>query len=133
MIVQLVRPISPFTLSLSSQTSLKPLASLRSYRQLARQLCTGLVGIPFYSTHAKCHHPPGHKIATRAIALGEHVHTHKLNMGAEKGNFERDFVIGQDIRQAGCCRTAPSGPTFAGLGTGLMAGLKLPNSPNNRC
>ena len=62
--------------------------------------------------------PPGHKIATRAIAVGEpvrrynqiigfahqaiapgeHVHTHNLNMGAEKGNFERDYAIGQDVK-----------------------------------
>jgi altronate hydrolase len=62
--------------------------------------------------------PPGHKIATRAIAVGEpvrrynqiigfahqpiapgeHVHTQNLNMGAEKGNFERDYAIGQDVK-----------------------------------
>jgi altronate hydrolase len=62
--------------------------------------------------------PPGHKVATRAIAAGEpvrrynqiigfasqaigpgeHVHTHNLNMGAEKGNFERDYAIGQDVK-----------------------------------
>ena len=62
--------------------------------------------------------PPGHKIATRAIAVGEpvrrynqiigfasqaiapgeHVHTHNLNMGPEKGNFERDYAIGQDVK-----------------------------------
>jgi altronate hydrolase len=62
--------------------------------------------------------PPGHKIATRviqagepvrrynqiigfastAIQPGEHVHTHNLNMGPEKGNFERDYAIGQDVK-----------------------------------
>jgi altronate hydrolase len=62
--------------------------------------------------------PPGHKIATRALAAGEavrrynqvigfasqaiapgeHVHTHNLFMGAEKGNFERDYAIGQDVK-----------------------------------
>ena len=62
--------------------------------------------------------PPGHKVATRAIAVGEpvrrynqiigfahqaiapgeHVHTHNLNMGADKGNFERDYAIGQDVK-----------------------------------
>ena len=62
--------------------------------------------------------PPGHKVATRAIQAGqpvrrynqimgfastaiqpgEHVHTHNLNMGPEKGNFERDYAIGQDVK-----------------------------------
>ena len=62
--------------------------------------------------------PPGHKVATRAIQAGqpvrrynqiigfasaaiqpgEHVHTHNLNMGPEKGNFERDYVIGQVVK-----------------------------------
>ena len=62
--------------------------------------------------------PPGHKIATRAIAAGapvrrynqiigfasqaiapgEHVHTHNLDMGPAKGNFERDYAIGQDVK-----------------------------------
>ena len=62
--------------------------------------------------------PPGHKVATRAtqagqpvrrynqiigfasaaIQPGEHVHTHNLNMGPEKGNFERDYAIGQDVK-----------------------------------
>jgi len=54
--------------------------------------------------------PPGHKVAlhavavgqavrrynqiigfaSQAIAAGEHVHTHNLNMGPDKGQFERD-------------------------------------------
>ena len=62
--------------------------------------------------------PPGHKVATRALQVGqpvrrynqiigfasaaiqpgEHVHTHNLNMGPEKGNFERDYAIGQDVK-----------------------------------
>ena len=62
--------------------------------------------------------PPGHKVATcaiqagqpvrrynqiigfasTAIQAGEHVHTHNLNMGPEKGNFERDYAIGQDVK-----------------------------------
>ncbi|MCE2878049.1 MAG: altronate dehydratase family protein [Comamonadaceae bacterium] len=62
--------------------------------------------------------PPGHKVAVRPLAAGqavrrynqiigfasqdiapgEHVHTHNLNMGAEKGNFERDYAIGQDVK-----------------------------------
>ena len=62
--------------------------------------------------------PAGHKVAVRdigagqpirrynqiigfacqAIAPGEHVHTHNLDMGPEKGNFERDYAIGQDVK-----------------------------------
>jgi altronate hydrolase len=65
--------------------------------------------------------PPGHKIATRRIEVGqavrrynqiigfasqpidggEHVHTHNLNMGPDKGNFDRDYAIGQDVRPQG--------------------------------
>ena len=64
--------------------------------------------------------PPGHKLALRpiaagqpvrrynqiigfasqAIAPGEHVHVHNLNMGPEKGNFEREYAIGQDVKAA---------------------------------
>ncbi len=62
--------------------------------------------------------PPGHKIALRAIeagqpvrrynqiigfasrpiAMGEHVHTHNLDMGPDKGGFARDYAIGQDVK-----------------------------------
>ena len=62
--------------------------------------------------------PPGHKIALRSIAVGqpvrrynqiigfasraiepgEHVHTHNLDMGPNKGDFTRDYAIGQDIK-----------------------------------
>jgi altronate hydrolase len=62
--------------------------------------------------------PPGHKIAVRsiqvgepvrrynqiigfasqAIAPGEHVHTHNLNMGADKGSFKRDHAFGADVK-----------------------------------
>jgi altronate hydrolase len=62
--------------------------------------------------------PPGHKMAThamapgdpvrrynqiigfasRAIASGEHVHTHNLNMGPNKGDFERDYAFGADVK-----------------------------------
>jgi altronate hydrolase len=66
--------------------------------------------------------PPGHKIAThaigpgdpvrrynqiigfasRAIAPGEHVHTHNLDMGPNKGastgNFVRDYAFGADVK-----------------------------------
>ena len=62
--------------------------------------------------------PPGHKVATRAIATGspvrrynqvigfaskpiaagEHVHTHNLDMGPNKGDFARDYAFGADVR-----------------------------------
>lgn len=62
--------------------------------------------------------PPGHKMAvrdiapgqpvrrynqiigfaTRAIAAGEHVHTHNLDMGAEHGKFSRDYAMGADVK-----------------------------------
>ncbi|MFM1907231.1 MAG: hypothetical protein RLZZ591_908 [Pseudomonadota bacterium] len=62
--------------------------------------------------------PPGHKIATRAlatgepvrrynqiigfasqpIAAGEHIHTHNLDVGADKGDFARDYAFGADLK-----------------------------------
>jgi altronate hydrolase len=62
--------------------------------------------------------PPGHKIAARAlatgdavrrynqiigfasrpIAAGEHVHTQNLDMGADKGDFARDYAVGIDVK-----------------------------------
>ena len=62
--------------------------------------------------------PAGHKVAVRAIAVGEpvrrynqiigfaskpiaageHVHTHNLWMGAEKGSFARDYAVGADVK-----------------------------------
>src|SRR5215203_3326323 len=62
--------------------------------------------------------PPGHKVATRALAAGEpvrrynqiigfaskpiapgeHVHTHNLDMGPDKGHFERDYAFGADVK-----------------------------------
>jgi altronate hydrolase len=62
--------------------------------------------------------PAGHKIATRAIAVGEsvrrynqiigfaskpigpgdHVHTHNLDMGPNKGDFARDYAVGADVK-----------------------------------
>ena len=62
--------------------------------------------------------PPGHKIATRAIAAGEpvrrynqiigfasraigageHIHTQNLDMGPDKGDFERDYAYGADVK-----------------------------------
>ncbi|MEY4755679.1 MAG: D-galactarate dehydratase GarD [Pseudomonadota bacterium] len=62
--------------------------------------------------------PPGHKIATRALAVGEqvrrynqiigfasqpiaageHIHTHNLDVGADKGDFARDYAFGADLK-----------------------------------
>jgi len=75
--------------------------------------------------------PPGHKIAThamlagdplrrynqiigfasRAIAAGEHVHTHNLDMGPNKGDFERDYAFGADVKPEPAKREA----TFMGI------------------
>ena len=64
--------------------------------------------------------PPGHKVAMRAIsqgqsvrrynqiigfasrdiAPGEHVHTHNLDMGPDKGDFARDYAYGEDVKPA---------------------------------
>jgi altronate hydrolase len=75
--------------------------------------------------------PPGHKVATRAIAAGEpvrrynqiigfaskpiaageHVHTHNLGMGAEGGAFERDYAFGMDAKPERPKREA----TFMGI------------------
>jgi len=62
--------------------------------------------------------PAGHKVAThpmaagdpvrrynqiigfasKAIGTGEHVHTHNLDLGPNKGNFERDYAFGADVK-----------------------------------
>ena len=62
--------------------------------------------------------PAGHKVAThpmvagypvrrynqiigfasKAIAIGEHVHTHNLDLGPNKGNFERDYAFSADVK-----------------------------------
>ncbi|CAN5804986.1 altronate dehydratase family protein [soil metagenome] len=38
--------------------------------------------------------------ASRAIARGEHVHTHNLDMGPDKGSFARDHAFGADLKPA---------------------------------
>jgi len=38
--------------------------------------------------------------ATRPIARGEHVHTHNLDMGPDKGGFARDYAFGADVKPA---------------------------------
>ena len=74
--------------------------------------------------------PPGHKIAahdiepgapvrrynqiigfaTQPIRSGEHVHTHNLGLGENKGNFARDYAIGADVKPD----PAPREVTFMG-------------------
>ena len=74
--------------------------------------------------------PPGHKIAaheietgapvrrynqiigfaTQPIRSGEHVHTHNLGLGENKGNFARDYAIGADVKP----EPAPREATFMG-------------------
>jgi altronate hydrolase len=78
--------------------------------------------------------PPGHKVATRAIAqgdpvrrynqiigfaskpiaAGEHVHTHNLDMGTNKGDFARDYAFGADVKAQPPKREA----TFMGIQRG---------------
>lgn len=75
--------------------------------------------------------PPGHKVATRdiapgepvrrynqiigfasrPIAAGEHVHVHNLDMGPNKGDFEREYAFGADVKPAPPKREA----TFMGI------------------
>ncbi|MDE2606466.1 MAG: altronate dehydratase [Burkholderiales bacterium] len=75
--------------------------------------------------------PPGHKVAvraiapgqpvrrynqiigfaSRAIAAGEHVHTHNLDMGPEGGAFARDYAFGADVKPEPARREA----TFLGI------------------
>jgi len=76
--------------------------------------------------------PPGHKLATRAIAAGqpvrrynqiigfatrdirpgEHVHLHNLGIGAEHGAFDRDYAFCADVRPTAM---APDPATFMGI------------------
>jgi len=76
--------------------------------------------------------PPGHKVATRAIAKGapvrrynqiigfatrdirpgEHVHLHNLGIGAEHGAFERDYAFCADARPT---PAAVPAATFMGI------------------
>jgi altronate hydrolase len=76
--------------------------------------------------------PPGHKVATRAIAAGspvrrynqiigfatrdirpgEHVHLHNLGIGAEHGAFERDYAFCADVHPTSAVATSA---TFMGI------------------
>ncbi len=76
--------------------------------------------------------PPGHKLATRAVAAGqpvrrynqiigfatrdirpgEHVHLHNLGIGAEHGAFERDYAFGADVHPT---PTVDTPATFMGI------------------
>lgn len=44
--------------------------------------------------------------ASKAIAPGEHVHTHNLGMGPDKGDFARDYAVGADVKPAAPLREA---------------------------
>ncbi|MDP3605574.1 MAG: UxaA family hydrolase, partial [Polaromonas sp.] len=44
--------------------------------------------------------------ASQPIAAGEHVHTHNLNMGPDKGDFARDYAYGADVKPAPAQREA---------------------------
>jgi len=48
--------------------------------------------------------------ASKPIAAGEHVHTHNLDMGPNKGDFARDYAFGADVRPVPLRREA----TFRG-------------------
>ncbi|MDP1531029.1 UxaA family hydrolase [Rhodoferax sp.] len=49
--------------------------------------------------------------ASKPIAAGEHVHTHNLDMGPNKGDFARDYAFGADVKPAPVRREA----TFMGI------------------
>ncbi|MDD5334087.1 MAG: altronate dehydratase family protein [Rhodoferax sp.] len=96
---------------------------------IARQQLLG--GASVEGTPVKGLIPAGHKIASHAIAAGqavrrynqiigfasrpiaagEHVHTHNLDLGADKGDFERDYAFGVDCKPEPPRRSA----TFMGL------------------
>lgn len=49
--------------------------------------------------------------ASKPIAAGEHVHTHNLDMGPNKGDFARDYAFGADVKPTPLQREA----TFMGI------------------
>ncbi len=49
--------------------------------------------------------------ASKPIAQGEHVHTHNLDMGPDKGDFARDYAFGAEVKPA----PAPREATFMGI------------------
>ncbi|MBX3658445.1 MAG: altronate dehydratase [Ramlibacter sp.] len=49
--------------------------------------------------------------ASKAIAVGEHVHTHNLDMGPDKGDFARDYAFGADVKAP----PAKAEATFMGI------------------
>ena len=52
--------------------------------------------------------------ASKPIAAGEHVHTHNLDMGPNKGNFARDYAIGADVKPEPAAICLP--PSWASSG-----------------
>ncbi|MCM2342232.1 altronate dehydratase family protein [Rhodoferax sp.] len=49
--------------------------------------------------------------ASKAIGAGEHIHTHNLDMGPNKGDFARDYAFGADVKPEPARREA----TFMGF------------------
>ncbi|MDP3616342.1 MAG: altronate dehydratase family protein, partial [Rhodoferax sp.] len=96
---------------------------------IARQQLLGgasVEGVPVKGLIPAGHKIAGHAIATgeavrrynqiigfasQPIAAGEHVHTHNLNLGENKGDFERDYAIGADCKPEPLHRSA----TFMGI------------------
>jgi altronate hydrolase len=96
---------------------------------IARSQLVG--GTPVEGVTARGLIPAGHKMATRPLAAGspvrrynqiigfasraiepgEHVHTHNLDMGPDKGDFSRDYAFGADVKPAPARREA----TFMGI------------------
>jgi altronate hydrolase len=54
---------------------------------------------------------PDHRLREQGHRAGEHVHTHNLNMGPDKGDFARDYAFGADVKPAPAKREA----TFMGI------------------
>jgi altronate hydrolase len=99
-------------------TPLPPLIRLHPHDDvlIARQQLVG--GAQFEDITFRGLVPAGHKVAardidagsavrrydqiigfaSRAIIRGEHVHTHNLDMGPDKGGFERDYAFGADLK-----------------------------------
>ena len=92
--------------------------------------------------------PPGHKIATRAIetgqavrrynqiigfasqpiAPGEHIHTHNLNLGDNKGDFARDYAVARPKLRI---ETAGETKTYDGAEVLALQGVEQLTQPSS--